>query len=92
MPLNQRVTFKAPLRKLSRLRVPRIIRQQFKLETTQTLKVTITLADSLGAKESFYAKMRKDGNITVPPTALALLRENRPSLENCPIEVTLEPA
>ncbi len=91
MPLTQRVTFKAPLRKDSRLRIPRVIRGQFKLETNQVLKVTVTVAGTLGVKESFFGKMRKDGSITIPPIIVILLKGDRPSLENNPIEVTLEP-
>ncbi len=91
MPLNEQVTFKVPLRKFSRLRIPKIIRQQFKLETTQNLKITITVANALADKETFFGKMRKDGYITVPPNPLFLLKEDRPTLENHLLDVTLEP-
>ena len=92
MPLDQNVTFKTPLRKNSRLRVPRVIRGQFKLEPTQILKVTITLADTLGVHESFFGKMRKDGIITIPPVSISMIKEDRPSLENRILEVIIEPA
>ena len=92
MPLDQRFTFKAVLRKENRLRVPRAMMGQFKLEPTQMLKVTLTLALVLGDKESFFGKVRKDGYITVPPLAVALLKGDMPSLENHALEVTLEPA
>ena len=64
MPLDRRLTFKTLLRKENRLRVPRVIRGQFKLEPTQMLKITLTLALGLGDKESFFGKMRKDGHTT----------------------------
>ena len=80
------------MRKNSRLRIPRVIRVQFKLEPTQMLEVTITFALGLGAKETFFGKMRKDGYITVPPINVAILKGDMPSLENHAFEVTLEPA
>jgi hypothetical protein len=92
MLLNQRVTFKAPMRKRSRLQVPKIIREQFKLETTQNLKVTLTVCGAVGAKEIFLSKIRKDGSITVPLLTVAILKGAEPSLENHALEVTLEPA
>ena len=67
MPRDQVVIFKTPPHKSSRIAVPRVIRGQLKLEQTQILKVTITLADTLGNKDSFLGKMRKDGYIKVPP-------------------------
>jgi hypothetical protein len=92
MPLDQAVTFKTPLRKSSRISVPRVIRGQFKLEPTLILKVTITLADTLGNKDSFFGKMRKDGYITVPPVSISMIKEDRQTLENRIIEVIIEPA
>ena len=77
MPLDQTVTFKTPLRKSSRISVPRVIRGQFKLEPTLILKVTITLADTLGNKDSFFGKMRKDGYITIPPVSISMIKEDR---------------
>jgi hypothetical protein len=35
--------------------------------------------------------MRKDGTITAPLLVLAMLKEDKPSLEDYPIEVILEP-
>ena len=91
MPLTQRLTFIAPLRKAGRLQVPAIIREQFKLDTTQTLKITITRPGTLGAEKTFFGKMRKDGTITAPLLTLAMLKEDKPNLEDYPIEVILEP-
>jgi len=68
------------------------MREQFKLETTQTLKVTLTVCGAIGAKEIFLSKTRKDGCITVPLLAVAILKGAEPTLENHAIEVTLEPA
>ena len=92
MPLNQQVTFKTNLRTASRFAVPRVIRGQFKLEPTQILKITVTLTDILSNREIFFGKMRKDGYITIPPIAVAALKQGGESLESQPIEVIVEPA
>jgi len=56
------------------------------------LKVTVTIVDVLGVRESFLAKMQKDGRIAVPKLTLELLKRDEPILEGCVMEVTLEPA
>jgi len=89
VPLDCSVTFKTVLRKNSKLLVPRAIRMQFKLESTQVLEITITLALILRDKEIFFGKMRKDGYITVPPLTVAILKGDMTPLENQAIEVTL---
>jgi len=68
------------------------VRAEFKLETAQTLKVTVSVVGPILAHESFLGKMRKDGYITVPPIVVELLRRDKPSLETYIMEVTLEPA
>ncbi len=71
--------------------IPEMVRWQFKLEPSQVLKVTLSVEGSVGARQVFFAKMRKDGCITVPPLPEALLKQNELSLEGCPMEVMLEP-
>ena len=92
LPLTQRVNFKTALKKANRLQVPKLIRWQFKMETTEVLKVTINVVGLFFKTESFLTKMRKDGCITVPNLVLALLKRDEPSLEGYAMEVTLEPA
>ncbi|MGO8805517.1 MAG: hypothetical protein ACLQO7_02785 [Candidatus Bathyarchaeia archaeon] len=92
MPLDQRVTFKAPLREKNRVRVPSVMRLQFKLEPAQILKVTISLADTLGVRETFFGAMKKDGHITIPHVTITLLKEDRQTLKNRTMEIILEPA
>jgi hypothetical protein len=41
MPLTEKITFKTTLQKGNRIQVPKLIRWQFKLEPTQTLKVGV---------------------------------------------------
>ncbi len=66
MPLTQRVTFKVVLPKNRQLQVPKIVRRQFTLEATETLKITVSVIGILGAKEVFFAKMFDDGRIFMP--------------------------
>jgi hypothetical protein len=68
------------------------VRWQFKLEPTEVLQVTVTIVDSIGAQETFFARILKDGRIVIPKLTLALLKGDMPSLEGCTLEVTLEPA
>lgn len=92
MPSDEQITFMASLRAASRLRVPRPMRAQYKLEPTQIPKGKIPVTEGLGASETFLGKMRQDGYITVPPLIISLLKKDTPSLENQALEVTLEPA
>jgi hypothetical protein len=79
------------MRKWGRLRVPRVVRGQFKLDETQVLRVTVSPVSLIGVREIFFGKMRKDGYIAVPAVVLALLKKDKPSLEGYAVEVTLEP-
>src|SRR5208337_1033110 len=94
LPLSQRVSFKTMLQKQNRLQVPKLVRWQYKLEPSEVLKVTVTIAGLLGVsvRESFLARMYKSGRIRIPDLTLALLKRDEPSLEGRAIEVTLEPA
>ncbi len=91
MPLTNPVTFKTSMRKWGRMKVPRAVRGQFKLDIDQALKVTVSPVGFIGVRESFFGSMRKDGYITVPPIVVALLKNDKPSLEGYPLEVTIEP-
>lgn len=90
MPLDELVSFKAVLQKGNRVQIPRLIRWQFKMESEQVLQVTVAV-DVVG--ENFYARMNKDGRITVPKLALELLEEyeDERSLVGSAFEVTLKP-
>ena len=90
MPLTGSVCFKAVLREQNRLQVPELLRWEYKLEPFDVLRVTVTVVDVLGVRESFL-KMQKDGRIAVPKLTLELLKRDESSLEGCVLEVTLEP-
>jgi bifunctional DNA-binding transcriptional regulator/antitoxin component of YhaV-PrlF toxin-antitoxin module len=97
MPARKRVNFnfKTVLQKGNRIQVPKLIREQLKMETFQALKVTVTVSGFFGRYEQFYAKMNRDGRITIPKLTLALMRDEkdeRPKLAGSVIEVQLEPA
>ena len=92
VPLNQRVTFKVLLQKRRRLQVPRVVRWQFKLETSQVMKVTLSVIGMVGTRESFFGRMHRDGSLVVPPLVVDLLKRDEPNLDGCALEVTLEPA
>ena len=91
LPLNRRVTFKTSMRGFGRLKIPRVVRSQFKLEPTEVLKITVSPVDQIGVRESFLGKMRSDGYVTVPAVVMALLKKDKPSLDGCVLEVFVEP-
>jgi hypothetical protein len=94
LPLTKAVSFKTLLQKGNRVQVPKLVRWEFKMETTQVLRVTVKLSESWDS-ESFYARMGKDGRITVPWLVLDLLKKRADegkSLTGHVLEVKIEPA
>ena len=67
------------------------MRWEYKLEVSQTLKVTVTIVGTLGIREGFFAKMYTNGRIRIPDLTMALLKRDKPSLQGYAMEVTLEP-
>ena len=65
MPLTEYVKFLARLQTQNRIQIPVEIRQRFKLEAKQFLRVEIRHIDSF-REERFFAKLKPDGRITVP--------------------------
>ena len=95
VPLTERVDFKATLQKGNRVQLHKLVRWQFKLETSQVLKVTVTAIKVFGGWETFYGRMDKSGRLTIPRLTLQLVLERMrgdPSLTGAVIEVRLEPA
>lgn len=94
VPLTELVKFKAVLQKGNRIQLPKVVRWRFKLESDQVLKVTLMVANSFGAWETFYARMDKSGRITVPKLTRQLLQSSAhggQSLTEAVMEVRLEP-
>jgi bifunctional DNA-binding transcriptional regulator/antitoxin component of YhaV-PrlF toxin-antitoxin module len=89
--LNRKIDFKTIL-KNGRILVPILYRWQYKIESSQVLKVTINLAGDWRNKESFLTKIRKDGNITIPKAVQSGLKRKDLNLAGSNMDVTIEPA
>lgn len=92
MPPTQKVSFKTVLQKGNRVQVPKLVRWQFKMETNQVLKVGVSAINLWTGWQFFYAKMGKDGRITLPKLQRELLRDREQNLTGYAMEATLEPA
>jgi hypothetical protein len=68
------------------------VRWQFKLETSQILKVIVHPVDVHLCWETFYGKMDKSGCITIPKLTLSLLQSkaDQQSLTGAVMEVNIE--
>jgi hypothetical protein len=89
------VTFRAVLERGNRVQVPKNVRWEFKLETDQVMRVSVGVVGSFAGKECFYARMRRDGRITIPKVTVSLLQDSAregQSLVGTILNVELEPA
>jgi hypothetical protein len=92
VPLNERVNFATKLQRRNRLQVSKYIRWKYKLETDQTLKVTVSVNYGLiNHTGSFLARTSKDGRIIVPKVNMDLLQDRKMDLTGYVVNVTLEP-
>jgi len=83
------VSLKAVIQKNRRLRIPVVVRWQFKLEPGEIFKVHLKLGHHY---EAFYGRMGADGRLTVPKvTAKEFLKSEEESVEGYTVEVTLYP-
>jgi hypothetical protein len=89
MPLTESVDFKAVLQKGNRIQIPKLIRSQYQTDPSQVLKVNVTTGS---LREEFYARIGKDGRLTIPKLTLQLLQREDESLVGYVLEVTIEPA
>ncbi len=62
------------------------------MESGQALKVGIKFLGLNKGWQFFYAKMHKDGRITIPKLILSLFEDEKTSLSGYPLELTVEPA
>ena len=62
------------------------------MESGQALKVGVNFFGMHRGWQFFYAKMRKDGRISVPKLVLSLLEDEKTNLAGYALEVMLEPA
>jgi bifunctional DNA-binding transcriptional regulator/antitoxin component of YhaV-PrlF toxin-antitoxin module len=92
MPLTEKVSFKAMLQRGNRVQIPKLLRWRYKLETNQILNVTAQCLNTFRGAESFFARMSKDGRIVIPKLIIALLKDDRPDLQGCLMQVILQPS
>lgn len=92
MPLTRKITFQGIAEKSNKIQVPMLIRNHFKIEYGQPLKVSVNALDLGRGCQFFYTKMTKDGRIRIPKLVSLILRGEKPSLQGYLIETTLEPA
>ena len=57
-----------------------LVRWQFKMDTEQVLKVSVTVVNVWSGWQIFYAKMGRDGRITIPKLQRELLRDKEKAL------------
>ena len=89
--LNKKINYKTIL-KSGRILVPELYRWQYKIESSQVLNVSINLTVDWSNKESFLAKIRKDGYITIPKAVQNRLKIKDLNLKSCQMDVVIEPA
>lgn len=53
------------------------------MDSQQVLEVKVKLAGSFGGVERFYAKMGRDGRVTIPKLPLELLRQGTKRGRHC---------
>jgi len=90
MPLTDCVSFKAVIQRNRRIQIPVLIRWRFKLEPSEIFKVDLRVGYR---HEEFYARMSKDGRLTVPKVIAEEFLEDseEESLSGYTAEVTLYP-
>jgi hypothetical protein len=88
------VEFKTVLQDRNRIQVPRPIRWEFQLETTQTLHVLVHFEGNWRSHQKFYTQMNKDGRIKIPKVAGNLLKAafGGQDITGAVVEVELSPA
>jgi len=62
------------------------------MDTEQVLKVTVNAVNVWSGWETFYARVGRDGRITLPKLSRELLQDREQNLTGYAIEVVLEPA
>ena len=93
MPLTRSVSFKAVIGKGNRIQIPTLIRWEFKLEPTQLLTISVRHFSPL-IQETFFAKMNKDGRITIPKINAEIIKTHLPketTLNQYAFEIKLSP-
>ena len=92
MPLTEKVVFTTTLERLDKVQIPKVVRWRFKIESDQALKVGVNFLGLHKGGQFFYAKMRKDGRVSIPKLVLTLFEDEKTSLAGYALEVMIEPA
>jgi len=79
------------LQRGNRFQVSKYVRWKYKLETNQTLKVTLTVIGVWNTVQVFLARMSRDGRIVIPKINMALMQNREVELAGYVLNVTLEP-
>ena len=92
VPLNEKVNFVTKLQQRNRFQVSKHVLWKYKLETNQTLKVTVSFNWSMINHTSFFlTRISKDGRIVIPKVNMDLLQDKKMDLAGYIVNVTLEP-
>ena len=91
MPLHEKVSFTTKLQRGNRFQVSKYVRWKYKLETNQTLKVTVNVIGAWNTVQVFLARMSQDGRIVIPKTNMAMMQNRGVELVGYVVNVTLEP-
>ncbi len=88
------MSFKTALRRRSRIQVPRLLRWEFKLESSQVLEVSVNFKDEWRSKQTFYAQITGDGRINLPKFVCSQLQEDygEGDMTGAIVEVELSPS
>lgn len=73
--------------------MPRLVRWRYKMEAGELLKVNVSPFSSENyQQEEFFAKMTRDGHLTVPKLTMEVLAEGeKENLAGCIFEVSIRP-
>jgi hypothetical protein len=91
LPLIERVRFQTKLQRGNRFQVSKYVRWRFKLESDQTLQVTVSVVGVWSSTQVFLARMSKDGRIVIPKVNMGLIQDRKIELAGYVLNVTLEP-
>ena len=91
MPLTQRVDLKTVLQHGNRVQIPKFVRLQFKIGENEVLQVRIACMTGGLGWQSFYAKIGKDGRISIPKLTLSLMHGESHDLVGSIFEIMLDP-
>jgi hypothetical protein len=91
LPLYEKVSFTTKLQRGNRFQVSKYVRWKYKLETNQTLRITVTVIGVWSTLQIFLARMNQDGRIVIPKTIMTLMQTRDVELAGYALKVTLEP-